>query len=137
MSSSNEVMARMAGLLSATCRVFIEDAGGVGDPELKLSSPSLLERIPFVVGGLLRTSILLEALTLSPAGVARAPNSCCMRLDFLSFPTPLSVSFSFSVSTPLRLKTPIASNAESLSSMGGGGGKPVEPREAGFPKEGA
>lgn len=138
MSSSNDVMARTAGLLSAVCTVFREDARGVLDPELKLSSPSLLERTPLVVGGLLRTSILLEVLTLSLAGVATAPNSCCMRLDFLSFPA-LSVSFSFSVSVPLRLKIPIASNAESLSALGGGGGggKPEEPREAECPKEGA
>lgn len=139
MSSSNEGMARTAGLLSAMCRVFREDAGGLEDPELKLNSPSLLGRIPLAAGGLLRTSILLELLTLLPAGVARVPNSCCMRLDFRSFSAPLSTSFSFSVSTALTLKTPIASNAESLSSLGGGGGggKPEEHREAECPKEGA
>lgn len=125
MSSSNEGTARMAGLLSVMCSVLV------------LSRPSLLERTPLVAGGLLRTSILLEALKPSPTGVARAPNSCCMRLDFRSFPKPLLASLSLSVSTPLRLKTPIASKAESLSSLGGGEGKPGEHREDECAKDGA
>lgn len=127
MSSSKEAMARTAGLLSVTWREERKGPRGpVGALGSKGKKPSLQLRGPVrvEVGGLRRTSGGLSEIG---EGLDGGPKSCCNKVDFLSFPGPGPPLSSLS-DRPSR-----ASRAEG----GGGVGKPVPPRGAGRPKDGA
>lgn len=132
MSSSKDAMARTVGLLSVTWREERKGArgpAGAGDLCSKGKKPSLQLRGPVrvEVGGLRRTSGGLSEIG---EGLDGGPKSCCNKVDFLSFPRP-------GPRPPLSFSLSDRPSSASRAEGGGGVGKPVPPRGAGRPKDGA